>query len=259
MTNHTALITGASSGIGRELARRFAADGHDLVVVARRAAALDELAGEVTRAYGVTVTAISADLAQPAAARHIYDELLRAGVPIDVVVNNAGFGLQGTVAKLPLDRQLEMIQVNVTALTELTRLFLPGMLERNRGGVLNVGSTAGFQPGPMMAVYYATKAYVVSFTEALAEEVVGSALRVSCLAPGPTATGFAEEARMTETRLFRLGLGTMSAADVARTGYEGWKRRKVLVVPGVTNRLGVALVRVSPRLVVRKLLKQLNT
>jgi len=257
MANHTALITGASSGIGLELARRFAADGHDLVVIARRAAALDALVAEVTRAHGVKATAISVDLAQPGGARHIYDELLRAGTTIDVVVNNAGFGLHGTVAKLPLDRQLEMIQVNVTALTELTRLFLPGMLERNRGGVLNVGSTAGFQPGPMMAVYYATKAYVVSFTEALAEEVTGSALRISCLAPGPTATGFAEEANMTETRLFRLG--TMSAADVARIGYEGWKRRKVLVVPGVTNRLGVALVRVSPRLVVRKLLKQLNT
>jgi short-subunit dehydrogenase len=161
------------------------------------------------------------------------------------------------VAQLSLDRQLEMIQVNVTALTELTRLFLPGMLERNRGGVLNVGSTAGFQPGPMMAVYYATKAYVVSFTEALAEEVAGSALRVSCLAPGPTATGFAEEAHMTHTRLFRLG--TMTAADVARIGYEGWKRRKVLVIPGTTNRLGVTLVRVSPRPIVRKLLKRLNT
>jgi short-subunit dehydrogenase len=257
MANHIALVTGASSGIGRELARRFAADGYDLVVIARRLAALDELIGEVTRAHGVKARAIAADLVEPAAARHVYDEILRGGTTVDVVVNNAGFGLQGTVAQLPLERQLEMIQVNVTALTELTRLFLPGMLERNRGGVLNVGSTAGFQPGPMMAVYYATKAYVVSFTEALAEEVLGSALRVSCLAPGPTATGFAEEARMTETRLFRLG--TMSAADVARIGYEGWKRRKVLVVPGMTNRLGVTLVRISPRSIVRKLLKRLNT
>ena len=257
MANQTALITGASSGIGRDLAHQFAADGHDLVVIARRAVALDELVREVTRVHGVKARAISADLAQPAGPRRIYDELLRDGTAIDVVVNNAGFGMRGTVAELPLERQLEMVQVNITALTELTRLFLPAMLERNRGGVLNVGSTAGFQPGPLMAVYYATKAYVVSFTEALAEEVAGSALRVSCLAPGPTATGFAEEANMTKTRLFRLG--TMSAADVARIGYEEWKRGKVLVVPGVTNRLGVAVVRVSPRLVVRKLLKQLNT
>ncbi len=255
--NQTALITGASSGIGRDLAHQFAADGYDLVVVARRAVALDELIREVTRVHGVKARAISADLAQPAGARRIYDELLRDGTAIDVVVNNAGFGMRGTVAELPLQRQLDMVQVNITALTELTRLFLPTMLERNRGGILNVGSTAGFQPGPMMAVYYATKAYVVSFTEALTEEVAASALRVSCLAPGPTATGFAEEANMTKTRLFRLG--TMSAADVARIGYEGWKRGKVLVVPGVTNRLGIALVRVSPRFVVRKLLKQLNT
>jgi short-subunit dehydrogenase len=257
MANQTALITGASSGIGRVLAQRFAADRHDLVVVARKADALEALVRETTQTFGVKARAVSIDLAHSDAPRHIYDEVSRAGIAIDVVVNNAGFGLQGSVAELPLDRQLEMIHVNVTALTELTRLFLPGMVERRRGGVLNVGSTAGFQPGPFMAVYYATKAYVVAFTEALAEELAGSGLRISCLAPGPTATGFAEEAHMTDTRLFRLG--TMNAADVARIGYEGWKRGKVLVVPGVTNRLGIAMVRISPRPVVRKLLKFLNT
>jgi hypothetical protein len=176
---------------------------------------------------------------------------------IDVVVNNAGFGLHGTVAELSLDRQLQMIQLNVTVLSELTRLFIPGMLERNRGGVLNVGSTAAFQPGPLMAVYYATKAYVVSFTEALAEEVAGSAVRVSCLAPGPTATGFAEEAKMTDTRLFKMGM--MEASEVARIGYEGWSRGKVLIVPGITNQLGVFGVRFMPRSVVLKLIKRLNT
>jgi hypothetical protein len=257
MANQTALITGASSGIGRLLAQQFAADRHDLVVVARKSDALDALVRETTQAFGVNAKAMTVDLARPAAARHIHDELSRAGIAIDVVVNNAGFGLQGAVAELPLDRQLEMIHVNVTALTELTRLFLPAMVERRRGGVLNVGSTAGFQPGPFMAVYYATKAYVVAFTEALAEELAGSGLRISCLAPGPTATGFAEEAQMTGTRLFRLG--TMNAADVARIGYEGWKSGKILVVPGITNRLGIAMVRISPRPVVRKLLKFLNT
>jgi uncharacterized protein len=131
------------------------------------------------------------------------------------------------------------------------------MLQWNQGGVLNVGSTAGFQPGPYMAGYYATKAYVVSFTEALAEEVAGTGLRVSCLAPGPTATGFADAAEMTGTRLFRLG--TMSAADVARIGYEGWTRGKVVVVPGLTNRLGTAAVRLSPRSTVRKVLRYLNS
>lgn len=258
MGNQTALITGASSGIGRELALLFAADGYDLVVVARRADALDEVIREATRAGGVTAKAIPADLTQPAAPRQIFDDLQRAGTRIDVVVNNAGFGLQGRVAELPLERQLEMIQLNVAALTELTRRFLPGMFARNAGGILNVGSTAGFQPGPFMGVYYATKAYVVAFTEALAEELSGTSLRVSCLAPGPTATHFAEEANMTKTRLFR-SLGTMDAADVARIGFEGWKHRKVIVVPGITNRFGIQLVRFSPRFVVRKVLRGLNT
>jgi short-subunit dehydrogenase len=257
MARQTALVTGASSGIGRELAHQFAAGGHDLVVVARRAAALDSLVADVTRVHGVSATAIAADLAEPSAAQRIYDALALAGTRIDVVVNNAGFGLGGSVAALPLDRQLEMIQVNVTALTALTRLFLPGMVERNQGGILNVGSTAGFQAGPLMAVYYATKAYVLSFTEALAEEVAGSALRVSCLCPGPTATGFAETAQMTKSNLFKRA--TMTASDVARIGYDGWTERKVIVIPGFPNRQGVALVRFAPRSMVRKIVKRLNS
>ena len=185
----TALITGASSGIGRDLARVFAADGYNLVLVARRAAALQGLADELTRDYRIAASVIAADLAEPDATAQIVAQVSAAGTVVDVVVNNAGFGLQGTVAELPLERQLEMIQVNVTALTALSRSFLPSMLSRNRGGILNVGSTAAFQPGPLMAVYYATKAYVESFTEALAEEVSGTAVRVSCLCPGPTETG----------------------------------------------------------------------
>lgn len=257
MPRQIALVTGASSGIGRDLAHQFAAGGYDLVVVARRAVALDELVAEVTRAHGVQATALAADLAEPSAPRTIYDRLALAGTPVDVVVNNAGFGLGGAVAALPLDRQLEMIQVNVTALTALTRLFLPGMLERNRGGILNVGSTAGFQAGPMLGVYYATKAYVLSFTEAVAEEVAGSALLVSCLCPGPTATEFARTAALTNSNLFRRQ--TMTAAEVARIGYDGWQTGKVVVIPGFQNRLGVALVRLSPRSMVRRIVKRLNT
>ena len=257
MARQTALVTGASSGIGRELAHQFAAGGYDLVVVARRAAPLDDLVAEVTRMHGISASAIAADLAEPSAPLKIYEQLAHAGTPIDVVVNNAGFGLGGAVAALPLDRQLEMVQVNVTALTALTRLFLPGMLERNRGGILNVGSTAGFQPGPMLGVYYATKAYVLSFTEALAEEVAGSGLRVSCLCPGPTATEFARTAALTNSNLFRRQ--TMTSADVARLGYDGWQKGKVVVIPGFQNRLGVALVRLSPRSMVRRIVKRLNT
>jgi short-subunit dehydrogenase len=250
-----ALITGASSGMGREMARLFAADGYNLVVVARRADALAELVRELTAAHRISARAIAADLSQPGAGRTIADAL--AGSPVDVVVNNAGFGAHGPVAEIPLERQLEMIQVNITALTELTRLFLPGMLERNRGGVLNVGSTAGFQPGPNMAVYYATKAYVISFTDALAEEVAGTALHVTCLSPGPTATEFVDVAGMRKSRLFQRTV--MTAADVAKAGYEGWKQNKTIVVPGFSNWLGTLVVRVSPRSTVRQLTKRLNT
>jgi uncharacterized protein len=258
MANPTALITGASSGIGSALVRQFAREGYDVVLVARHGAALDTLAVEISRAHGVKARVIAADLAEAAAGRRLFDDLERAEVVIDVVVNSAGFGLRGRVVDLPVDRQLQMIQLNVTALTELTCLFLPGMLQRNAGGVLNVGSTAGFQPGPLMAAYYGTKAYVVSFTEALAEEVSGTKVRVSCLAPGPTATRFAETADLTESRLFRLAT-PMPAEEVARIGYEGWKRGRVIVVPGAANRLGVFMVRFSPRAIVRKMARQLNT
>ena len=258
MARQTALITGASSGIGRDLAHEFAAGGYDSVVVARRVGRLDDLVAEVKRTHGVGATAIAADLAATSAPVEIQAQLDRAGTRIDVVVNNAGFGSGGPVATLPLDRQLEMIQVNVTALTALTRLFLPGMVERNQGGILNVGSTAGFQPGPLMAVNDVTKAYVVSFTEALAEEVAGTDLRVSsCLCPGPTATEFAEAAQMTHSNLFRRQ--TMTSAEVARIGYEGWKKRQLRVIPGRSNRMGVAMVRVAPRAMVRRIVKRLNT
>jgi hypothetical protein len=254
---NTALITGASSGIGRDLARLFAADGYTVVLVARRGDALQALAAELTAQYRVQAIAIDADLARPEAPAQIADRLQRPETAIDVVVNNAGFAMQGPVAGLPLDRQLDMIQVNVVALTALTRLFLPAMLQRNRGGVLNVASTAAFQPGPLMAVYYATKAYVESFTEALAEEVRGTALRVSCLCPGPTVTGFAEAAGATRSNLFKRK--TMTSVEVARIGYDGWKNGEVVVVPGLNNKLGTILVRFAPRARVRRAVKGLNS
>jgi short-subunit dehydrogenase len=252
-----ALITGASSGIGRDLARQFAADGTDVVLVARRAAELQALAAELVRDHHVAAAPIEADLARVDAPRELARTLDARGLAIDVIVNNAGFALQGPVAELPLARQLDMIQVNVTALTALTRLFLPAMLQRNRGGVLNVASTAAFQAGPLMAVYYATKAYVESFTEAIAEEVAGSALRVSCLCPGPTSTGFAEAAAVTETNLFKRPV--MTSAEVAKAGYDGWKRGRVVVIPGFNNRVTAAFVRVAPRAQVRRVIKRLNS
>lgn len=253
----TALITGASAGIGRALAHEFARDGYEVLLAARRADALAQLAREINMAHGVPARVFPVDLGQPGAGRALFERLEAEGTVVNVVVNNAGFGAQGPVAELPLDRQIQMIQVNVVALTELTRAFLPGLLQRRRGGVLNVGSTAAFQPGPYMAVYYATKAYVLSFTEALAEEVAGSGLRVSCVAPGPTATEFADVAEISRTPLFTRR--TMDAATVAREGYIGWKRGTLLVIPGATNRRGVLLVKLAPRSWVRKFVKRLNS
>lgn len=256
MARETALITGASSGIGLELARCFAAAGYDLVLVARRAEALEALASELGAKHGTAVRVEPRDLNSPEAPAKLYADLQQAGVTIDVLVNNAGFGALGNVSSLPLDRQLDMIELNVTALTALTRLFLPGMLERRRGGVLNVASTAGFQPGPRMAVYYATKAYVLSFTEALAEENAGSGLRVSCLCPGPTKTEFGSVSGMDQSRLFRLG--TMNARAVAECGVRGWLRGRVVVVPGLMNRMLVFAGRFVPRWGMRKIVKAIN-
>lgn len=253
----TALITGASTGIGRALAREFALDGYDVVLVARRADVLRRVADELRALTMVKVSTIALDLAAPNGGAMLVDELTRGEARIDVVVNNAGFGLIGPVAELPLDRQLAMIQLNVTTLVELTRCLLPGMLERETGGVLNVASTAAFQPGPLMSVYYATKAFVLSFTEGLAEEVAGRDLRVSCLCPGPTATEFAERAEMTTTPLFTGAV--MDVDRVAREGFAGWKAGRVVVVPGFINRRGTWVARLAPRALVRRVVKKLNT
>jgi hypothetical protein len=252
----TALITGASSGIGRSLARLFARDGYHLALVARRVDALQEIAAELTTAHGVMVKSYAVDLASPDGARVLHAALDAEDIAVDVLVNNAGVGMQGAFSALPVERQLEMIRLNVMTLTELTGRLLPGMLQRGRGGVLNVGSTAGFQPGPFMAVYYATKAYVVSFSEALAEELSGSELRVSCLAPGPTATGFAAEAGVTDIALFKGDV--MDVEEVARIGYDGWKAGKALVIAGRRNRIRAFVVRLAPRALVRKIVRRLN-
>ncbi len=256
MSTETALITGASSGIGYELARLFAADKSNLVLVARRQEKLDQLAAELGRDHGVSVRVLAKDLADPHSPQAIFDALAAESVTVDVLVNNAGFGAAGSVADLPLEKQRDMIQVNVAALTHLTRLFLPGMIQRRSGGIFNVGSTAGFQPGPYMAVYYATKAYVLSFTEALAEELTGSGVRATCLAPGPTATEFAAAAAVENKLLFRLG--TVDAGSVAQAGYRGFRQGSVLVIPGSRNKLGAFAVRFAPRALVRKLVKHLQ-
>jgi short-subunit dehydrogenase len=247
MATETVLITGASSGIGLELAKLFAADKSTLVLVARRADRLRQLAEELQAAHGTAVRVLPHDLADPEAPQALFKELRNAGVSVDVLVNNAGFGARGPLATLDTQRQLDMLQVNVEALTHLTRLFLPGMLERRRGAILNVGSVAGFLPGPNTAIYYATKAYVLSLTEALAAELAGTGVRMTLLAPGATATEFATAAGYPGPRR-----DAMDPAKVARAGYEGLRAGKVLVVPGFKNRAAVLAVRLLPRAVVRK-------
>jgi hypothetical protein len=249
--SETVLITGASSGIGLELARCFAADGCRLVLLARNTQALETLADELRRAFRIEVLVLAADLSRPETPALIFKELQSREIQVDILVNNAGFGANGTFAGLSLQRQLEMIQVNVTALTDLTGLFLPGMIDRRHGGVLNVGSLAGFLPGPGMAVYYATKAYVLSFTEALAEELAGTGLKVTALCPGPTATNFGNVSHGLKERRFKTA--KMTAAMVAHYSHRAFRRGKLLAIPGWQYRLLILLLRILPRWFVRKM------
>jgi short-subunit dehydrogenase len=248
----TALITGASGGIGADLADLFAADGYDLVLVARNVSKLEEVAARA-RSRGVNAQVLAADLAKPDAPREIAAQVAR----VDALVNNAGFGVVGPFAETDGAQELEMLQVNIVALTHLTKLFLPQMIARKRGYVMNVASTAAFQPGPLMAVYYATKAYVLSFSEALAEEVSGSGVSVTALCPGPTATGFADAAAMTKTNLFTK-IQPADSRGVARAGFEGMKRGRRIVIPGLRNRIMAQSVRVSPRALVTKIVRRLQ-
>ena len=241
-----ALITGASGGIGYELAKLFAKDHHNLVLVARNGPRLAQVADELQRQFGITVRTFALDLTKPDAPQSLFAQLQSAGVAVDILVNNAGYGQFGEFADVPAEESLGQIQLNITALTHLTRLFLAPMLERGSGKIMNVASTAGFQPGPLMAVYYATKAYVISFSEALANELAGHGVTVTCLCPGATETGFAGRAGNDKTRLFK-NLRPMDAKTVARTGYRGLLKGKTLVIPGMRNWLVAESVRFSPR------------
>jgi len=254
--NETVLITGASSGIGLELAKCFATDGSRLVLAARNTDALQSLANELRRARNAEASVLTADLSLPQTPERIFRELQDRRITVDVLVNNAGFGDCGMFAGLLLQRQLEMLQVNITALIQLTGLFLPGMVQRRRGGILNVASVAGFVPGPGMAVYYATKACVLSFTEALAEELAGANVTATVLCPGPTTTNFGRVAHADKARMTRLA--RMSAEAVAIYGHRAFRKRIVVAVPGLKNRLLICLARFAPRSWVRKIAGKFN-
>ena len=239
------VITGASAGIGAALAREFARNGHALALVARRQDRLHALAEEIAAAGGVRPLVIVADLQQRDAARLIGDALAAQGAEPQFMVNNAGFGLVGTAAALDRDEQLTMIDLNMRALTELSVAFVDS-LARHRGGILNVGSVAGFLPGPGMAVYYASKAYVLSFSEALHSELKARGVRVSVLCPGPVPTEFAARAGV-KGRSLAPDFLSQSAEDVAQAGYRGLMRGQRTIVPGPLNKLLVLLIRLFPR------------
>jgi uncharacterized protein len=252
----TAIITGASSGIGLELARIFARENHNLVLVARSADKQRQLASELEKAHGARSLILAADLSEPGAPAYVLDQTTRAGITVDVLVNNAGFGQSGRFAENDLEECLRQIQLNVTSLTHLTRLYLPEMIGRGGGKILNVASTAAFQPGPLMAVYYATKAYVLHFSEAIANELKESGVTVTCLCPGPTATDFHKRARATDLNLLRYGV--MDARTVAEDGYRGLMAGKPVVISGFKNWLVAQSVRFSPRQMVIGIVRKLQ-
>ena len=240
------VVTGASGGIGYELAKLLAADGHDLVLVARSEFKLQEIAREFSANYRIAVTSLVQDLAKPQAVGEIVRALEDGGRPIEVLINNAGVGTFGLFQEQPLGKILELLQINIVSLTELTHRLLPRMIEQGHGRVMNVASTAAFQPGPLMAVYYASKAYVLHFSEAIGEELRDSRITVTALCPGPTASGFEQSAQMQGSKLF-TGRRVMSAEKVARIGYSAMWDGQAVVIPGFTNRFLAWATRLPPR------------
>jgi short-subunit dehydrogenase len=249
------LITGASSGIGLELARLAAADGRDLVLVASGAAGLDDAAEELKAS--VTVHTVAQDLSQPGAAEEVYNRVEAFGVEVDCLINNAGFGDHGVFASSDLAKQERMIGVNVVALTALTRLFLPEMQARGRGQILNVASVTGFLPGPLMSVYFATKHYVLAFSESLAEELRDSPVTVTALCPPPVNTPFARAALIAPANY--MAATKTTPAEVARYGFRKMKRGKAVAVYSLPYKILTSLlIRVTPRFALRRLLHRLN-
>lgn len=254
MVQKLALVTGASSGIGEALAQRIAADGVDLILVARREDRLRALAAELP----VETHCLPLDLTDRGAPDELMREVARYGRPIDVLVNNAGIGHAGPFAREPLEQHLKVVDLNIRALVELSRRVLPSLIERRGGGILNVASTAAFLPGPNVAVYYASKAFVLSLSEALSEECRGTGVTVTALCPGPTNSEFGSVSGMANSRLFRT-IKRMSSAEVADVGWTAFRRGKRVVVPGWQNRLSSAVTRFGPRAFLLPVVRHLQT
>lgn len=245
MKNQTALVTGASSGIGLALAREFAQHGHPLVLTAPVAAELNEVAADIGKTFGVNVRTITKDLEVPSAADEIFAELAADRVPVEILVNNAGLGQRGRFWETPLERDIAMLRVNVEAVVRLTKLFLPVMVKRGHGRVLNTASIAGFEPGPTLAVYHATKAFVLSFSEAIATELEDTAVTVTALCPGPVDTDFFPKAEMIDTQAFQRG-NVESPFEVARVAYAALMSGDRVIVPGGANKVMAFSRRILP-------------
>jgi short-subunit dehydrogenase len=251
------LITGASSGIGLELAKICARHKQNLILVARSKPALDLVANELRETCSVKVEVFPMDLSQEASPTLLFDQLLAMHLMINVLINNAGFGDHGRFVQSDWTRQKEMIQVNVMALTQLTHLFLPRMIANQNGKILNVASVAAFQPGPLMSVYYATKAFVLSFSEALAEELIDSGVTVTALCPGPTASGFQKVANMSDLPALTF-LKIPTSQQVAEFGFEAMKSGQSVAIHGAINQLVVQSLRITPRKLIVKLVHRLQ-
>ncbi len=258
MNTETALITGASSGIGLHLAHEFARHGHPVVIVAPVASELEEVAAEFRAKHNVTARVIAKDLEEPDAAQEIFDELQEAGIEIDILVNNAGHGSQGKWWEMSIDEDLSVMRLNVEAVLRLTKFFLPPMLRRNRGRILNTASMVGFQPAPMLATYAASKAFVLSWSEALAVELDDTPISVTALCPGVTDTDFFKKGDA-EGILGRQSSNVMSPQDVAKAGYDAMIAGELFVVPGTLNKIMTAARRILPVTTQAKINEKVNS
>jgi uncharacterized protein len=257
--NKTALITGATTGIGFEFTKLLAADGYNLVLIARDEQKLRQIAASSQTKFKVSVKIYPKDLSVNSRIEDVVRQIREDVGTINILVNNAGFGISGPFVETDLSRELEMIQLNVVSVVILTKLFAREMAQRRHGKILNVASTAAFQPGPFMTIYYATKAFVLSFSEGLAEELKDSGVTVTALCPGPTATEFSKRAELEKSRLFKGGLiPVLDPATVAKIGYEGLMKGQRIVIPGLMNKIGAFAPRFIPRRLVTQITKQFN-
>jgi short-subunit dehydrogenase len=253
----TVLITGASSGIGYELAKIFASNKYNLVLTARNITELNKLKEELEKNFNINVLVISKDLSVPGSSNDVFDEIKKAGIEIDYLVNNAGFGDFGFFYECNREKQEQMINLNITSLTQLTRLFLPAMISKGKGKIMNVASTASFQPGPLMSVYYATKAYVLSFSEAIANELKGTGVTVTALCPGPTKSGFQKVANIEKSRLVK-GRIIPTSEVVAMYGYKAMMKGKVVAIHGFTNKILAFMSPRAPKWMIIRILRKMN-